>query len=152
MARNKINLSNRQLGFTLVELLVVIGIMGVLSGIVFQAVRDFQMRSRDAQREADARKLLLALELYFVDNGEMVPCGFVTSTSPAYEFDECLSASLRPYILFLPEDPLNDSQYYYQVCTAGSGCNNAFPDDSPYWVWINREKGLSEYFFVEPED
>lgn len=52
-------------GFTLVEMLVVISIMGILYLIVFGSVSDSKARGRDTKRIADIGVIQLALERYY---------------------------------------------------------------------------------------
>lgn len=55
---------NKQ-GFTLVEILVVVSIIGLLSSIVLVGLGSFRARGRDARRVADLRETQNALELYY---------------------------------------------------------------------------------------
>lgn len=59
----------KRLGFTLVELLVVISIMGVLTVIVSASFRTIQMKSRDARRKSDINSIYKALNMYYNDIG-----------------------------------------------------------------------------------
>lgn len=61
--------SAKEKGFTLIELLLVVLIIGILSGVLFSAinVKGLRMKSRDAQRIGDLKKVQTALELYFAD-------------------------------------------------------------------------------------
>lgn len=52
-------------GFTLVEMLVVIAIIGILYLIVFGSVSDSKKRGRDSKRIADIGVIQLALERYY---------------------------------------------------------------------------------------
>jgi prepilin-type N-terminal cleavage/methylation domain-containing protein len=52
-------------GFTLVELLVVISIIGILAGIFLNRIGDFRDRAEDARRLADIRHVQTILELYY---------------------------------------------------------------------------------------
>jgi prepilin-type N-terminal cleavage/methylation domain-containing protein len=54
-------------GFTLFELLVVIGIIGLLSTLAVVALTSVRQKTRDAKRVADVRSIRYALELYFND-------------------------------------------------------------------------------------
>lgn len=51
-------------GFTLVELMVVISIIGILSAIVYANFGSARASSRDAERKSDIRNLQTAIELY----------------------------------------------------------------------------------------
>jgi general secretion pathway protein G len=51
-------------GFTLVELLIVIAIIGILSVVVVVAVGGAQAKSRDTKRKADIKAISMALESY----------------------------------------------------------------------------------------
>lgn len=56
-------------GFTLVELMVVIVILGILAGIGIPTYKGFVERAYKAELEVAERTLLLALELYRFDHG-----------------------------------------------------------------------------------
>ena len=60
-------------GFTLVELLVVISIIGVLASVVFASINSARAKARDARRIADLRQIATALEFYYDANGQYPP-------------------------------------------------------------------------------
>lgn len=60
-------------GFTLIELMVVIAIIGVLATTVLAAVQDTRVKARDARNLQEARQLAIAIELYRNQNGGY-PC------------------------------------------------------------------------------
>lgn len=60
---------NKRSGFSLVELLVVITIIGLLLGFATISYANFQQKGRDAKRKADLRATQQALEQFYADNG-----------------------------------------------------------------------------------
>ncbi|MGH7241206.1 MAG: type II secretion system protein, partial [Candidatus Saccharimonadales bacterium] len=66
---------NQQAGFTLVELLVVIGIIGILMAITIVAINPIQQfqNARNAQRQADVTTILDAVYEYEASNSGSVP-------------------------------------------------------------------------------
>lgn len=62
----------KQKGFTIVELLIVIVVIGILAAITIVAYNGIQQRGRDAQRKSDLVAITKALHLYNTDNGNFV--------------------------------------------------------------------------------
>lgn len=56
-------------GFTIVELLIVIIIIGILAALVLNSFRGVQERARDTERQTDINSQQSQLEVYFTDNG-----------------------------------------------------------------------------------
>lgn len=56
-------------GFTILEMLIVIVVVGVLASLTFNAVGDSRARGRDAERATDIDTLHSRLEEYYSDNG-----------------------------------------------------------------------------------
>jgi prepilin-type N-terminal cleavage/methylation domain-containing protein len=67
-------------GFTLIELMVVISIIGFTSTLIMTSVVNARMKARDARRIADMKTLVTGVELYLSKYG-MYPCGSVASGS-----------------------------------------------------------------------
>lgn len=61
-------LQREEQGFTLVELLVVIVILGVLAGIGIPTYRGFIQRSYEAATLAELQAISMAVKFYFVEN------------------------------------------------------------------------------------
>lgn len=70
MPRKFFNFKNRKKAFTLVEVLVVIGIITILSALVITALNPPQLRraARDTNRKKDISLISAALEQYYADN------------------------------------------------------------------------------------
>lgn len=113
----------KQSGFTIVELLIVIVVIGILAAITIVVYNGVQQKGRDAQRRADLSSLQKSLELYHADNSGYPICGsaspYQVGGSNSYNtVDTCLTVALIPkYIPKLPRDPVNNGsfQYYYAV-------------------------------------
>jgi prepilin-type N-terminal cleavage/methylation domain-containing protein len=65
----KSKIFNKQLGFTLLELLVVISIIGILIMLGAAAYSTAQQRGRDAKRRGDMKSFQNVYEQYFAANG-----------------------------------------------------------------------------------
>ncbi len=64
---------SQQTGFTIVELLIVIVVIGILAAITIVSFNGVQLRGRDAERQSDIRAVQQAIELYYVDHGYFPP-------------------------------------------------------------------------------
>ena len=70
-------MENRQHGFTLVELLVVIGIIAVLIGILLPALSSAQGRARAVQCQSNLRQIVQSAVNYSVEFKGVLPWGFM---------------------------------------------------------------------------
>ncbi len=97
-------ISRNRKGFTLIEVLIVVLIIAILSGVALNLLNSggYRQKARDSQRIADLRKLQTALELYFQDN-RIYPSSASWSNASAI-------AGLSPnYASSLPTDPSGGS-------------------------------------------
>lgn len=60
----------RQKGFTIVELLIVIVVIGILAALVLNTFAGVQRRARDTQRQTDINSIATQLEVYYADEGK----------------------------------------------------------------------------------
>ena len=105
-------------GFTLVELLVVMGILTILLAIVLVAInpgRQFA-QANNTQRQSNINAILNAINGYMADNRGNPPAGISTTTSTIKNsggVDIC-SSLVPTYISAMPVDPTAGS---YTSCT-----------------------------------
>lgn len=90
-------------GFTLIELVVVMGIIAILTGLVTFNFQQARGRARDIQRKNDLKAMQKALELY---KGDQDPQAYPSASGPIIHTG--LSATLGAtdnYLKNLPIDP-----------------------------------------------
>jgi type IV pilus assembly protein PilA len=59
---------NENKGFTLIELMIVIAIIGILAAIAIPQFSAYRRRSYNSAAKSDARNIATAQEAYYVDN------------------------------------------------------------------------------------
>jgi prepilin-type N-terminal cleavage/methylation domain-containing protein len=67
-------MNRRRFGFTLVELIIVISVIGILAAVTVVGFSRYQADTRDARRESSAATISEALEKYYDENGEYPSC------------------------------------------------------------------------------
>lgn len=100
-------------GFTLIEILIVIGIIAILAAIVLVAVNPAQQfkKANDAQRASNVNAILNAVGQYIVDNKGSLPSGITTTDRDIGSAAANLCSNLVPdYIAALPADPGKSDQ------------------------------------------
>lgn len=65
-----VSLKRLQKGFTIVELLIVIVVIGILAGLVITTFNGIQKKGRDTERETDIKALHGQVEAYYAQNGK----------------------------------------------------------------------------------
>lgn len=61
-------------GFSLLELLVTLVIIGIISSIAIPQYSEYKQRAFDTQAEADLRNVAIAEEVYFIDAEHYLSC------------------------------------------------------------------------------
>jgi len=60
----------KQRGFTIVELLIVIVVIGILAALVVTTFTGIQQKARNTERETDVKAIHAQLEAYYAQNGK----------------------------------------------------------------------------------
>jgi len=130
----------KQKGFTLIEIMVVILIIGLLATVIIMRLNYAKERARDTQRMADLTIVASALDMYYGDNQSTGYPNVSTATlinttliTPNRYLERNIT---NPY----PTANFNANQYYYsfidansyrlyfdperdEIATCGSGCS-----------------------------
>ena len=74
--------ANRRAGFTILEVLLVVAMIGILAGIVILAINPTKQLgdTRNTQRKADINTLLNAVYQYAIDNNGSLPLSIASTT------------------------------------------------------------------------
>ncbi|EOB3550470.1 prepilin-type N-terminal cleavage/methylation domain-containing protein [Vibrio vulnificus] len=65
----QVNKAKKQQGFTLIELMIVVAIIGVLSAIAVPAYKNYVTKSEVASAVASLKSVITPAELYYQENG-----------------------------------------------------------------------------------
>ena len=63
-----LNIKKNEKGFTLIETMVVVAIVGIISSIAVPNFLSYKVKARDAVAKADLKNAMKFLDLYFIDN------------------------------------------------------------------------------------
>lgn len=108
----------RERGFTLMELMVVMVIIGILATIVAGNFVQVKLRARDAQRKNDLAQLQRTMEAYYNDHGKY-PSPFTVDMAWGSTFVDPVTNVT--YMNQLPNDPQQPaSQFSLLVSTDGA--------------------------------
>ncbi|MCS7093375.1 MAG: type II secretion system GspH family protein [Patescibacteria group bacterium] len=92
--------------FTLIEVLIVIILVGSLTGMITGNFLNSLKKARDARRKSDLEQIKKALELYYEDKG-----GYPQTLTFGSELKD--PATGKIYMSRLPTDPISPD-YFYQ--------------------------------------
>lgn len=102
---------NSKKGFTIVEVIVVIGIIAILTAIVVPSITDIRAKNRDSERIADIAALQLGLSLFKNQSS--------TGEYPA-SLDDLVPKYVPPDSIIPPND--YDDYYYIPLKKTGAKC------------------------------
>ena len=128
------NIVENKKGFTLVELLIVIAVLGALASVFLLSFPSAQRRARDTQRRTDLKQYQALIEIFATNNNHTYPAtsGNLTGICP----DLNLAGNL------CVDDPHNTILYQYAVNAATTA----------YVVWAQLENpdidGNTEFFIA----
>jgi len=109
-------------GFTFVELLVVITVIGTLLSIVLVSTQAIRQRQRNAQRATDIASILNAVYQYALDNNSQLPSALTNATTTICRTNSVCTNTIDlsvlvngNYLSSIPNDPLSTSTSGYMI-------------------------------------
>lgn len=135
----KTKILSKNSGFTLIELIIVIVVIGILVGLVTNAFGGLQDDARDSERETDVQALSSELEAYYSDYG-MYP----TLANLADD------AWVETYLTGIEPETMTDSRgELYVYVPAPANCNNTSSECTSYNLTADLEE---DGYGAEDED
>lgn len=134
----KLKITNRTGGFTFVELLVVVTIIAVITGIAVASYQTTNQKARDTRRKSDLEQIRAAMELCRSEYG-----GYPVALRNGSNQLQCGDGNI--YLDPVPYDPRDGQTGYTYAYTRGysSGATTEYQlcaatmegEDSPYCVY-----------------
>ncbi len=136
-------------GFTMIELLMVMTILGALAGILLINYPSATKRARDTQRKSDLKQYQTALEIFANKNNGLYPA----RTTEWAQVATTLCSDLGYAASECPKDPKDDQnicgggtnkcRYYYR-----SDGTDGSSDATKYVFYAALEKPVAEEYWV----
>ncbi|MDB5182142.1 MAG: fimbrial protein pilin [Candidatus Saccharibacteria bacterium] len=145
-----------QKGFTIVELLIVIVVIGILAGLVITTYNGIQQNARNKERVTDAKALKGQLEAYYAQNVKY-PTLAQLNTDPT-ETSGFIRTNMKGLDVEALRDPKAAAGTYVLIGTADAdsygytatptGCDNTATDCTGYTLSY-REEGKTDNTTVQ---
>jgi len=142
-----VSLKRKQQGFTIVELLIVIVVIGILATLVITTFTGIQQKARDTKRQTDVNAMQGQIEAYFAQNGKYPT--LTNMNTPSW-----VSANLKGLDsaalcdpkgacpATLADNPANNVYAYHVRASDGTtACDNSTNDCAVYTLTATLEAG-----------
>lgn len=133
-------------GFTLVELLVVLGIIGLVSAMLFPVLAQARKSARRTACQSNLRQIGLAIQQYVQDNDGKYPLMAADSGDSGYWWSDAIGPYLKNrQVLWCPSvqvEPPKTSGYIYNINRL-----ETLMSHNPV-LNVGRERGVHEARFI----
>lgn len=140
------SLKRKQGGFTIIELLIVIIVIGILATLVITTFSGIQRNARNRTREADINAMHSQLEYYYGQNdvyptlANMNDAAFRSASLKGLE-SGALSDPSNPTVETLVASPVAGSYSYAVTADDDTACDNSTKDCTKYTLTATYEGG-----------
>ncbi|RTK94974.1 hypothetical protein EKI60_00750 [Candidatus Saccharibacteria bacterium] len=141
------HIKQKQDGFTIVELLIIIIVIGILAALILTTATDYRQKERNKERQTDIKSLQVGIEGYYAQHGkyptlsELNDSNWRTKNIKALEPDELKDPSGTGSKLV--ESPTANSYSYEVKANDDTVCDNNVKDCSKYVLTATFEGGDS---------
>lgn len=141
----------KQEGFTIVELLIVIVVIGILAALVITTFTGIQQRARNTERETDIKAIHGQVEAYYAENGRYPTLANLNDTTATTGWLATNMKGLDKQALYDPKGDATDTTplgsaaaaniYSYVVTPAGCDNTTTGGDCTGYTLTATKEGG-----------
>lgn len=147
-----ISLQRKQSGFTIVELLIVIVVIGILATLVIVTFTGIQQRARNTKRQTDINAIASHVEAYYADNGKYPTLTNINDStwrsSNLKGLDPNALKDPKGTAQTLVSSPAANAYAYQPTDDSGNACDNSTTDCTKYTATATYEgqvNGSSTY-------
>lgn len=134
-------LNRKQQGFTIVELLIVIVVIGILAALVITTFTGIQRKARDTERQTDIKALHGQLEAYYAQYGYYPGLGELNTTTLAGLDGDALTAPNSTTAVDAATPTTAKYQYAPTQADGTSACTTALENCATYDLRALLEDG-----------
>ena len=139
------SLKRKQHGFTIVELLIVIVVIGILAALVITTFTGIQQKARNTERTTDIKALHGQVEAYYAQNGKYPTLANMNDdtwrTTNMKGLDKEALKDPKGTTYVLADAPASDAYSYAVTASDGSACDNTTKDCAQYTLTATYEGG-----------
>ena len=141
-----VSLKRKQAGFTIVELLIVIIVIGILATLVITTFTGIQQKARNTKRQTDINAIQGQVEAYFASNGKYPTLANINDgtwrTANMKGLDPNALQDPKGSAQTLVAAPVADSYAYNVTASDGTtACDNTATDCAKYVLTATNEGG-----------